>query len=86
MEIDEDGNHKKYNKDGNEVRIVYGQHLIFDADGNQLIDGKPHDDRGYEIREENGEKVFYDKHGFQVIGYPPDEKHIDEDGNRVEVD
>ena len=45
--IDEEGNHKKYDADGHEVRIVDGRHLVYDKDGNQLINGKPHDERGY---------------------------------------
>jgi hypothetical protein len=43
VEIDENGKHTKYNEDGNEVRVVDGQHLVYDKEGYLLIDGVPHD-------------------------------------------
>lgn len=51
------------------MRIVDGKHQVYDENGYLLIDGVPHDERGYEVREVDGEMQFYDENGFRVVGF-----------------
>ena len=47
MLIDDNGNHIKYDEDGNEVEMFMGQYCIKDKNGHYLKDGKLYDKRGY---------------------------------------
>jgi hypothetical protein len=48
--IDDKGEHKKYNKDGQEMEMFNGKYCVKDKDC-YIVDGKSVDKRGYEVRE-----------------------------------